>query len=322
LLGLAEAPPVETAFPQTLLVQPNLEIVAYRQGLTPGLIGRLTRFATWQNLGSACTLQLGPESIYRALEGGMTFETILQTLEQHGTRATPAAVIDSLRTWSNKRERISVYPSAALLEFSTPEDLNDALARGFPGVRLSDRLAVVASESAIDYSLFRLTASRDYAAQPEQCVALGDDGVTLTVDLTRSDLLLESELTRFAEPLGQAANNGRRQYRLTPASAAAARAAGLSVQALEAWFRQRVGQAVSPAALLLLGGSQEQPPALRQHLVLHVATEELADGLMQWPATRSLIDDRLGPNALSVAAENVPLLREQLSQIGIPLPPE
>jgi hypothetical protein len=320
LLGLAEAPPAPTAFPKTLLVQPNLEIVAYRQGLTPGLIGRLARFATWQNLGSACTLQLGPETIYRGLEGGMTFETILQTLEQHGSRPTPGAVIDSLRTWSNKRDRISVYPSAALLEFGTPEDLNDALARGFPGVRLSDRLAVVADESAIDYSLFRLTASRDYAAQPEQCVALGDDGVTLTVDLARSDLLLESELTRFAEPLGHAATNGRRQYRLTPASAASARSAGLSAQWLETWFRQRVGQAVSPAALLLLGGNQEEAPVLRKHLVLHVATEELADGLMQWPATRSLIHDRLGPTALSVAVGDVAALREQLAQVGISLP--
>ena len=322
LLGLAEVPALEAGFPKTLLVQPNLEIVAYRQGLSPGLISRLARFATWQSLGSACTLQLGPESTYRALEGGMTFESILQTLEQHGTRPTPPAVIDSLRTWSNKRERISIYPSAALLEFSTAEDLNDALARGFPGVRLSDRLAVVAAESAIDYSLFRLTASRDYAAPPEQCVALGDDGVTLTVDLARSDLLLESELTRFAEPLGSAASNGRRQYRMTPASVAAARSAGLSAQGLEAWFRQRVGRAVSPAALLLLNGGQEQPPALRQHLVVHVATEEMADGLMQWPATRSLIHERLGPTALSIAAENLPPLREQLSQIGISLPAE
>src|SRR5262249_40965778 len=36
LLSLAEQPAAPAAFPQTLLVQPNLEIVAYRQGLTPG----------------------------------------------------------------------------------------------------------------------------------------------------------------------------------------------------------------------------------------------------------------------------------------------
>src|SRR5262249_3707738 len=84
LLGLQEHPARPPTYAQTLTVQPNLEIVVYRQGLTPALIGRLTRFSAWKNLGSACTLQLGPESVYRALEAGETFETILQVLEQHG----------------------------------------------------------------------------------------------------------------------------------------------------------------------------------------------------------------------------------------------
>ena len=51
-------------------MQPNLEIIAYRQGLTPALIARLTRFAAWKSLGAACTLQLEPETVYRALEAG------------------------------------------------------------------------------------------------------------------------------------------------------------------------------------------------------------------------------------------------------------
>ena len=49
-----------------------------------------------------------------------------------------------------KRDRISVYPSAALFEFATPEDLTEALARGLPAVRLTDRLAVVPNEERID----------------------------------------------------------------------------------------------------------------------------------------------------------------------------
>src|SRR5262249_30616854 len=129
LLGVGEVPELGAVYPQTLLVQPNLEIIAYRQGLTPALIARLTRFAAWKGLGAACTLQLEPESVYRALESGSSFEEIRLTLEQHGTRAAPQAVLDALRTWANKRERITVYPSATLLEFASVEDLNEALAR-------------------------------------------------------------------------------------------------------------------------------------------------------------------------------------------------
>jgi hypothetical protein len=317
LLGRGEVPPPDVPYPQTLLVQPNLEIIAYRQGLTLPLIAKLARFAAWKSLGAACTLQLEPETVYRALEAGETFEGILQTLEQHGTRVTPAPVVESLRTWANKRERITVYPSGAILEFASADDLNEALARGLPGTRLSDRLALVATESAIDYRHFRLTGTRDYSLPAERCVEVESDGVTLTIDLTKSDLMLETELPRFAEPLPRPSANGRRQYRLTPATLAAAQEGGLSLPLLETWFLQRTGLPVPAAARLLLTGSQLPAPELRQHLVLHVATEEMADGLVQWPATRELIETRLGPTALVVTEENAEKLREQLRLLGL-----
>jgi hypothetical protein len=322
LLGLADTPPGDTTFPQTLMVQPNLEIVAYRQGLTPGLILRLTRFAAWKTLGAACTLQLEPETVYRALESGQTYETIRRTLEQHGTRAVPAAVLDSLRTWSNKRDRITVYPSATLLEFASPDDLQEALARGLPAVRVSDTLAVVAGEDAIDFRHFRLTGTRDYALPPERCVTVEADGVTLNVDLARSDLLLETELPRFAERLdagGASTAAGKRRYRLTPAALAQARSQGLTLTTLESWFQQRAGQPLSAAARLLLTGEQDPPAHFRRHLVLHVATPEIADGLMQWPQTRDLIEVRLGPTALVVAEEQAEPLRERLEGLGVKL---
>ena len=270
LLGLSEAPPAPPAYAQTLLVQPNLEIIAYRQGLTPRLIARLGLFAAWKNLGAACTLQLQPETVYRALEAGQTFDTILQTLEQHGMRPTPPAVLESLRTWANKRERISVYPSATLFEFTSAEDLNEALARGLPGTRLSDRLAWWRTRSDVDFRHFRLSGTRDYALPPEKCVEVEEDGVTLTIDLTQSDLLLETELPRFAEPLNGTPANGRRQYRLTPASLAAAQNSGLGLRVLEEWFVQRTGQPLSPSARLLLTGPLVPPLELRTRLVLQV----------------------------------------------------
>jgi hypothetical protein len=318
LLGLEAAPNLETLHTQTLLVQPNLQIIAYRQGLTSSLIARLTQFAAWEGLGAACTLQLQPETVYRALEAGQSFDGIRLTLEQHGTRGLPPAVLDSLRTWSNKRDRITVYPSATLLEFGSALDLNEALARGLPAERLSERLAVVANEEAIEFRHFRLTGTRDYALPPEKCVQVEEDGVTLSVDLARSDLLLETELPRFAELIG-GAPTGRRQYRLTPASLSAARSAGMTVNALEMWFHQRAGQLLPPAARLLMTAGEAGTPHLQRHLVLRVADEDLADGLMQWPQTRDLIEERLGPTALVVTQENVAALREQLRNAGLML---
>jgi hypothetical protein len=319
LMGLGEQPLQEAPFARTLLVQPNLEIIVYRQGLTPDLIARLTTFAVWKTQGSACTLQLEPEAVYRSLEMGMGFDEILQTLEQHGTRPTPPSVIEMLRTWSNKRERISVYASGAILEFSRPEDLEEALARGVPAVRLSDRLAVVANENAIDFRHFRLTGTRDYHLPQEKCVAVEEDGVTLHVDVTRSDLLLETELERFARNTDRTAASGKKQYRLTPESLAAARASGMNLPLLQTWFLQRTGQTLPPAAELLMGESREGTLRLRRLLVLHVANEHLADGLFQWPESRRLIEERLGPTAFAVPDENVAPLRDLLRGLGIDL---
>jgi hypothetical protein len=317
LLGYGEKPPAGAPFSQTLLVQPNLEILAYRQGLTPELLVNLTRFATWKTLGAACTLQLEPHSVYRALEQGATLASIVQTLERHGMKATPVPVLDALKTWSNKRERISVFPAAVLLEFPSPADLNEALARGLPAVRLTDRLAAVASESQIDYKHFRLTGTRDYLLPPEPCVEVDADGVTLNVDLARSDLLLETEMQRFTEPLTGNAVPGRRVYRLTPASMTAARNQGQSLAALTAWFEQRTGLPLSPAARLLFSGADAPPAELRRQLVLHVADPETADGLLQWTATAALIRARLGPTALVVAETDLPRLFECLRELGV-----
>lgn len=317
LLGLTDKPPELAGFPKTLTVQPNLEVIAYRQGLTPKLAGELSHFAAWKTLGAACLLQLQPESVYRALQAGLSFTQVLQILEQHGMKPVPQAVIDALKTWTNKRERITVYPSATLFEFTTEEDLNDAIARGLPGTRISDRLAVVASEAGVDFRHYRLAGTRDYLLPPEKCVSVGADGVSLSIDLMRSDLLVEAELLRFAEPAESLNRDGRRHYRLTPASLGNGREGGWGLRLLEEWFVQRTGEPLPPAARLLINSEPVPPLRLQQRLVLQVATPEMADGLLQWPETRGLIEERLGPTMLAVSAEHVETLRQRLQVLKL-----
>jgi hypothetical protein len=325
VMGLSEKPPTFAGFPQTLLVQPNLEILAYRQGLTPELIASLSKIATWKTLGAACTLQLEPQSVYRALEMGESMTRIVQLLESHGMKAIPTTVLESLKTWSSKRERISVYSAGAIFEFGSAAEMAEAIARGLPAVRLTDRLAIVANESAIEYKHFRLTGTRDYTLPPERCVDVEADGVTLSVDLGRSDLLLETELLRFAEPIAGAsegsasrpAAQNRSLYRITPASIHSARQQGATLPYLQHWFAQRTGMPISAAAQLLITGPDAAPVELRRQLILHVGNEHLADGLQQWPATRALIVGRLGPTALIIEENNITTLLERLKQVGV-----
>lgn len=319
-LSFSDEPPAVATFKQTLLVQPNLEILAYRQGLTPELIATLSKIATWKTLGAACTLQLEPHSVYRALEMGESLTSIVQMLEGHGTKALPSAVLDSLKTWSSKRERISIYSAGAIFEFASPADMNEAIARGLPAVRLTDRLAIVASEGDIEFKHFRLTGTRDYNLPPERCVEVEPDGVTLSVDLVRSDLLLDTELQRFAElvpPTDAMTRANRCAYRITPASILAARQHNVMLTYLQTWFAQRTGLPISAAALLLMTGIDAGPVELRRQLVIHVANEHLADGLAQWPATRPFIRARLGPTTLVIQEQDVAALTDHLKEIGV-----
>jgi hypothetical protein len=305
------------AIEQTLLVQPNLEILLYRQGLTPPLLARLTRFAEWQTLGLACTLRLTADSVYRGLESGETLNDIVRLLERHGTRAISETVLGSLRSWASKRERVLVYTSALLLEFRTEEELNRALRQGAVEQKVSDRIGLIASEDRIDYAQFRLVGTRDYLAVDERCVEVNGDGLTVTVNEHKSDLLLTSELRRFAEPLPSGGSDERPRYRMTPASLMAARSQGWDARTLNTWFLRRSGDQLSATAKLLLAGDNVPPSRLEKVTVLRVPTEELADGIVAWAETRDLIHERLAPTLLAVPADAVETLLARLASLGL-----
>lgn len=317
ILGLQKENDLQDVIAKTLLVQPNLEILAFRQGLNPALARDLTNLATLKSIGPACQMLLEPESVYFALETGLRYEDICGLLERHGTRPTPQAVLDAIKTWSNKHERIMIYASATLLEFPTAQDLDNALSRGLPALKISDRFAVATSEEGIDFSQYRLTATRDYGLMPEKCVQVESDGVTLVVDISRSDLLLETELPRFADFVEDASSQQRRVYKLSPETLKKADQVGYTPTALEDWFQQRLGHSLTPAIQLILGAKSDAvPPRFETMLVVHLENELITDGIMQWPETSQWIHSRLGPCALAVASESLEKLRKALEQAG------
>ena len=274
-LALGPPPPPRPSFEHFLFVQPNFEIIAYRQGLTPMLIGAFSRFAQWSQIGAALELKLTPESVYHGLEGGLTERSMLDRLAQHSARALPASVAEALRTWSDRRERITYHAAATLIEFATREDLEQGLklwpAETRPPVRISDRLLLVEDESSIPFQRFRLAGSRDYRRAPEACLEVEPDGVTLTLDLARSDLLIDAELSRFADEQPSAGHlvaspsdspgNPRRRFLVSPASLARAAENGLSPALLAHWYMKRTGAETPPAVrLLLLAASGRDRP--------------------------------------------------------------
>ncbi len=105
VLALGPTPPPRQTFEQFLFVQPNFEVIAYRQGLTPQLAGRISRFAWWSQIGAALELKLTRESIVHGLDGGMTAESILETLTRHSQTHVAA--------WRHRRRHQLGQPARA-----------------------------------------------------------------------------------------------------------------------------------------------------------------------------------------------------------------
>ncbi len=330
-LALGPPPPPRQTFDHFLFVQPNFEIIAYRQGLTPSLIGQFSRFARWSQVGAALELKLTPESVYRGLEGGLKTEAMLERLARHSSRPLPAGVAEALRTWAGRRDRVTYYSSATLVEFATPEELETALGlwpasgRVAP-VRISDRLLLVEDEGSIPFSRFRMAGSRDYRRPAEACVDVEGDGVTLSLDLGRSDLLVDAELAQFAdERIGRARPDGssspRRSFIVSPASLARAAEAGLTSAQMSRWFSQRTGEEMPAAIRLLLHAARPGggPFPTRRPIVMTVPSADLLDGLFQHPTTGPHLGDRLGPTTAIVPDEDFELLRIALAELGLSL---
>ena len=253
VLALGPTPPPRTTFEQFLFVQPNFEVIAYRQGLTPQLVGRLSRFVWWSQIGAALELKLTRDSIVLGLDGGLTPEAILETLTKHSQRALPAGVTDAVTNWANRRERVTYYAAATLIEFSSSSERDCAVAN-WPATDLAapipvdERFLLVEDEKTVPFDRLRLISSRDYRRPPEICVLVEPDGVTMTLDPSRSDLLVEAELVRFAEvvtspqpePILKAPTVLRR-FVVTAASLRRGTSRGMTPPQLAEWYTRRTG---------------------------------------------------------------------------------
>lgn len=91
-----------------LTVQPNHEVLAYMDAADARRICTLARFARHDkvNTGPVQTFSLSRESVYQALENGMSVAEIQAFLVEHGRTDLPANVAHALMEWSGKRESL------------------------------------------------------------------------------------------------------------------------------------------------------------------------------------------------------------------------
>ncbi|MFN0052574.1 MAG: helicase-associated domain-containing protein, partial [Planctomycetales bacterium] len=112
-----------------LTVQPNHEIQVYLEEADAALVAGLGRFAARGSAasGPVQTFALRRESVYHALESGMSAEAIRSFLEQHGRTPLPDNVARSLGEWSGRRDALVLRLNVSLLVSEAPLSLPSEL---------------------------------------------------------------------------------------------------------------------------------------------------------------------------------------------------
>ena len=331
VLAVGPAPPPRPAFEQFLFVQPNFEVIAYRQGLTPQLVGRLSQFAWWSQIGSALELKLSRESVVHGLDHGAKAESMLETLTRASQRPLSRGVIEAINSWAQRREQVVYYEATTLMEFASQVERDQALelwpaGQDVPPVPVAERFLLVEDDRMVPYTRLRLTSSRDYRRPPEVCVTIADDGVTLVLDPARADLLVDAEIAHFADPVpaaartsGQSSAPVPRSFVITGDSLQRGFQRGMVPARLNEWFERRAGTPTPASVGLLLMAKSSRAPRLKaaRILVLTVPTPEVLEGLRQLPGTAPLLGESLGPNSVAIAEDQLAALQVVLAELGL-----
>ena len=330
VLAAGPTPPPRPAFDKFLFVQPNFEVIAYRQGLTSQLVGRLSRFAWWSQIGSALELKLSRESIVFGLDRGAKPKWMLETLTRHSQHPLSRGVVEAINNWAERRERVIFYTATTLIEFGNQTDRDRALELWppddeAPPVPVAERFLLVEDDRTVPYARLRLTSSRDYRRPPEVCVTVERDGVTLALDPARADLLVDAELAHFADPLASpesshAVSTGRR-FQISGASLQRGLIGRMDTPHLKEWFLRRTGAEIPPSVQLLLSARSSRAARIKaaRMVVLTLQSPELLDGLRQHPATSAFLGERLGPKSVAIPEGQVVGLQNVLKELGITL---
>jgi hypothetical protein len=132
--------------PGRVIIQPNLDIVAY-QPLTAPTLFTLDSCATRVSLDRVAHYRLTRNDVTRAQQGGWSEDDIAHRLETLTKSPLPGAVRVRLADWTRAASRIRLTSQVTLLTTSTPALLDtllaDRAARGWVLRRLEPTLALV-----------------------------------------------------------------------------------------------------------------------------------------------------------------------------------
>ena len=244
-------------------------------------------------------------------------------------------MIDAVRNWATRRERVTYYAAATLIEFGSTR-------RARPGAGILARRRRMAAPIAVAERFLLVEDERTDPVRPpppDQLARLSPARRGLRDGRARRRLA-------GARP-GALGPSGRRRAGTVRRRAASARAGprpddGAGTAAVRGHRRvvapgHEPGHLPAAARRVVRATDRRRDPARRpapaacarhresrrskaaRMVVLNLPSVELLDGLLQHPATSPLLGDRLGPTSVAIPDDQMAPLQKVLKELGIHL---
>lgn len=332
--GGTEAP-LETSPPvaaNTLVVQPNFDLLVYAPNDHLELLFQIDRFAERVTVDRVALYHLSQESVCTGLQLGLHVDDILRLLEGASGGPLPQNVEVSVRDWARRLEEVRWLRNAWLLEAPNAATLDGwldepELARTLDR-RVSPTTALLVGERPADLPAWLERRGVDVrtvdAAEPLAPSVFVEDNASLSVPEADADFFLLAALGEVAERLPDEVERlpeggSGRHYRVTPESLARARRDGRDVDALLALFEKVSRRSLPPGFVVRVKGwSKAYLPMALGPVGYFVAPDpESFRELRADPDLAPSFVEEVSPTSALVRLDALDRLRDALATRGI-----
>ncbi|MCB1098722.1 MAG: helicase-associated domain-containing protein [Verrucomicrobiae bacterium] len=225
-----------------LVVQPNFDVIAHVRGVEPAALAAVTPFLkrVSKASGEALEFRLDRESVYRALEAGLTCDEIRSRLEKSALETIPAVVERALTDWSGKRESLVLRKNVCLIMHQKKEDGNNVAGTSYVRAISDTCSAAPGSKAAAVKRAFSGHTVVDHRSPGGGQWEIDEDGTIANPDTAG---MIE------AHRLATIARQSRGQWAITPESVRAAVSIGIPAAQIIHWVKSHAAHRKIPALL-------------------------------------------------------------------------
>jgi len=302
-LSVADQPVVKPF----LTIQPNHDILAYLDAADARRVCTLARFARRGSAagGHVQTFSLSRESVYAALESGLSIGEIETFLTEHAKTTVPANVLRALQEWSGKRESLVLRTGVTVALTSDPARLEE----------LGSKLRTLGDTTAVLPNLSAKKAVKDFAgwsvlnhhaALPHvwQVDELG------RLQSTGDDVVSHQRLASFADRSADG-------WLISNTSVARARKQGFTADQMLKWLAQHLTHKTPALLALAIRNWTGRTSAFAGKLqLIQITRAEARDAILHSDAFEPLLAGHIPPDWFLVRDGQTAAVKKLLKQLG------